>query len=215
MTALPTKRAASVAAAAVFLLCASAAAQQARPDALAEFRRGNYERAVEIGLGEIAANGRNMDAYVALCRALIRLGRHEEAMRFANTARGINRHDPRIIGILGEIYFFMGNNSEALRYFQHYVNIAPEGSNVHMAYFFIGEIFIRTGRFRRADIALTAAVHKMPGNAEWWARLAFARERAGDLAQAVAAYERALALNSRLADAQRGLDRVRVALAGR
>ncbi|MCL2600183.1 MAG: tetratricopeptide repeat protein [Treponema sp.] len=201
--------------AAAFALSASVVFPQARPDALVEFRMGNYERAVEITLGELAVNDRNMDSYVVLCWALISLGRFDEAMRFANMARAINRHDPRIIEILGEVYFFMGNNNEALRYFQQYINIAPEGSRIHLVYYFIGEIFIRTGRFRHADIALTTAVHKRPGNAEWWARLAFARENAGELAQAVVAYERALALNSRLTDAQRGLERVRVALGGR
>jgi len=200
---------------AVALFCAVAAPAQARLDALAELRLRNYERAVEIALAEIAADERRIDPYIVLCRALISLGRHEEALRFANAARTINRHDPRIIGIFGEIYFLMGNNADALRYLQHYANISPEGGRVHEAYFFIGEIFIRTGRFRHADIALTTAVHKSPGNAEWWARLAFARERAGDLVQAVVAYEEALALNPRHADAQRGLDRARVALAGR
>ena len=199
----------------VFLFSASAVFSQTRPDALVEFRLGNFERAVEIGLDEIATNGRNIDAYVVLCWSLISLGRYEEALRFANMARTINRHDPRIIEILGEVYFFLGNNNEALRYFQHYINIAPEGNRIHLVYYFIGEIFIRTGRFRHADIALSTAVHKRPGNAEWWTRLAFARENAGDLAQAVVAYERALALNSRLPDAQRGLDRVRMALSGR
>ena len=208
-------RQAGIAAAVALLLSAPAAWSQPRPDAFAEFRRGNLERAVEIGLGEIAANGRDMDSHIVLCWALIGLGRYEEALRFANMARTINRHDPRIIEILGEVYFFLGNNGAALRYFQHSINIAPEGNRVHMAYYFIGEIFIRTGRFRHADIALTKAVHMMPGNAQWWTRLAFARESAGDLVQAVVAYERALALDSRFVDAQRGLDRVRVALAGR
>jgi len=201
--------------AAVFLFSVSAVLPQSRQDAMLEFRRGNFERVVEIAMNGISANSRDMDSHVVLCWALINLGRYEEAMRFANAARTINRHDPRVIEILGEVYFFMGNNAAALRYFQHYITIAPEGGRIHLVYHFIGEIFIRMGKFRRADIALTTAVHKNPGNAEWWTRLAFARENAGEFAQAVVAYERALALNSRLADARRGLERVRLALAGR
>jgi predicted Zn-dependent protease len=82
-------------------------------------------------------------------------------------------------------------------------------------YYFIGEIYIRQGKYRHADIALSTAVHWMPGNAAWWTRLAFARENAGDLTEAVAAYERALALNSQLPDARRGLDRARQSLGAR
>jgi predicted Zn-dependent protease len=71
------------------------------------------------------------------------------------------------------------------------------------------------GKFRHADIALSTAVHWMPGNAEWWARLAFSRENAGDLTEAVAAYEKALQLNAQLPDARRGLERARQALGNR
>jgi predicted Zn-dependent protease len=79
----------------------------------------------------------------------------------------------------------------------------------------MGEIYIRQGKYRHADIALSTAVHWVPGNAAWWTRLAFARENAGDLTEAVAAYERALALNSQLPDARRGLDRARQSLGAR
>jgi cytochrome c-type biogenesis protein CcmH/NrfG len=84
-----------------------------------------------------------------------------------------------------------------------------------MVYFFLGEIYIRLGRFRHADIALSTAVHWAPGNAAWWTRLAYARENAGDLAEAVSAYEKALSLNPQLSDARRGLDRTRQALGSR
>jgi predicted Zn-dependent protease len=71
------------------------------------------------------------------------------------------------------------------------------------------------GKYRHADIALSTAVHWLPGNAAWWTRLAYARENAGDLTEAISAYERALSLNSQLSDARRGLDRTRQALSGR
>jgi len=117
--------------------------------------------------------------------------------------------------ILGEIYFYQGNNNEALQYFQEYVNIAPTGSRIEQGYYFIGEIYIRMAKFRHADIALSTAVHWMPSNAAWWTRLAYARENAGDYIQAVEAYEKAIALNSQLTDARRGLDRVRQTLGNR
>jgi predicted Zn-dependent protease len=126
--------------------------------------------------------------------------------------RGISRYDPRVIEILGEINYYEGRNAEALQYFQEYINLAPEGQRIETVYYFLGEIYIRLGRFRHADIALSTAVHWMPGNASWWTRLAYARESAGDLQEAVAAYERALSLNSQLTDARRGLTRVRQSL---
>jgi predicted Zn-dependent protease len=191
------------------------AGSQTRPDALAEYRNGNYERAVQICRNEIAANPRNLESHVVICWSLLRLNRYEEAMNYARTGQNLSRYDARIIEILGEINYYEGRNTEALQYFQEYITLAPEGARIETVYYLIGEIYIRLGRFRHADIALSTAVHWVPGNAAWWTRLAYARENAGDLAEAVTAYERALNLNSQLADARRGLDRARQALGNR
>jgi len=196
------------------LFLVSAAFAQTRPDALREYRAGNFERAVQICQTELAENPNNMDSYVVICWSLVRLNRFDEALRYARNARNISRYDGRITEILGEIAYYQGRNNEALQYFQEYANLNPEGQRIEMAYFYMGEIFIRQGKFRHADIALSTAVHWLPGNAAWWTRLGYARERAGDLQQAISAYERALFLNSQLADAQRGLERVRQSMPG-
>ena len=196
----------------LLLLSASGAFGQTKPDALQEYRNGNYERAVEICKAEIAVNAGNIESHVVICWSLIRMGRYEEARSYALAGRKLSRYDHRIVEILGEVNFHQGQNAESLQYFQEYINLAPEGGRIETVYYFIGEIYIRLGRFRHADIALSTAVHYTPGNAIWWTRLAYARENAGDLADAVLAYEQALALNSQLADARRGLDRTRQAL---
>ncbi|MCL2444312.1 MAG: hypothetical protein FWD13_12735 [Treponema sp.] len=182
---------------------------QSRPDALAEYNRGNFERSVSICRDEIAENPNNMESHVVICWSLIRLNRYEEAMRYARAGRAINRFDVRITQILGEVHYYLGMNNEALQFFQEYANAAPEGQRISIVYYFMGEIFIRQGKFRHADIALSTAVHWVPGNANWWVRLAYARENAGDLSSAMEAYDRAFALNSQLTDAQRGRERIR------
>jgi tetratricopeptide (TPR) repeat protein len=197
----------------LLFICVTVHAQNRPPDALVEFRAGNFQRAVQICLDEIAENPNNLEAHVVICWSLIRLNRYEEALRYARAGRAIHRFDVRITQILGEIHYYMGLNNEALQFFQEYANLAPEGARIDQVYYFMGEIFIRQGRFRHADIALTTAVHWVPGNAAWWVRLGFARENAGDLSNALEAYERALSLNPQLTDAQRGLDRIRRAMA--
>jgi predicted Zn-dependent protease len=188
-------------------------AQNQPPDALIEYRAGNFERAIQICRNEIEANAANLESYVVISWSLIRLNRYEEALRYAQSGRLLSRYDARITEIIGEIFYFQGRNTEALQYFQEYVSLAPEGQRIDLVYYYTGEIYIRMGKFRHADIALSTAVHWVPGNADWWVRLAYARENAGDLTEAVTAYERALALDSRLADARRGLERARQALA--
>lgn len=199
----------------MFLICLSPAAEaQQRVDALQEYRSGNFEDAVRICKAEIAANPNNLESHVVLCWSLVALGRYEEGRSYALAGRNISRYDPRIIEILGEVYYFQGRNTEALQYFQEYVNLAPQGTRVNTVYYYIGEVFIRRGQFRRADIALSTAVYYVPENAEWWVRLAYARENAGEIQGAISAYERALTLDSRMADARRGLERTRASLNG-
>jgi tetratricopeptide (TPR) repeat protein len=193
----------------LFLLAFNVYAQNRPPDALAEYRSGNFERAVQICRTEIDENPGNLEAHVVICWALVRLNRYEEALGFARAGRALHRFDVRIIEILGEIYYFQGQNNEALQFFQEYASLAPEGARIEQVYYYMGEIFIRQGKFRHADIALSTAVHWMPGNAAWWVRLAYTRENAGDLSSAIEAYERALSLNAQLTDAQRGIDRIR------
>ena len=191
------------------LFAAFASHAQTQPDALIEYRLGNYERAIQICRSEIEENPANLEAHVVICWSLLSLNRYEEALRYARAGRALHRYDTRIMEILGEINYYQGLNNEALQYFQEYANLAPEGQRIGFVYYYMGEIFIRQGKFRHADIALSTAVHWIPGNATWWVRLAYTRENAGDLNSAIEAYERSLSLNSQLTDAQRGLDRIR------
>jgi len=208
------KTSVKILAAFLFFITLNVQAQSRSSEALAEFRAGNYERAAQICRDDIAENPNNLESHVIICWALMRQSRYDEALRFARAGRAIHRFDVRIIQILGEIHYFQGLNNEALQYFQEYVSLTPEGQRVDGIYYYMGEIYIRQGKFRHADIALSTAVHWAPGNAAWWVRLAYARENTGDLSTALEAYEKALSLNSQLSDAQRGLDRIRRNMGG-
>lgn len=188
---------------------------QEKQDALTEYRNGNWNAAATICRAEIIANPQNLESYVVLCWSLVKLGRYDEARIFAETARELSRYDARIVEILGEIGYHQGRNTDALQYFQEYINLAPEGQRVDMAFYYQGEIYIRLSRFRHADIALSTALHYVPGNALWWTRLGYARENAGELRESLKAYEKALSLDSQISDAVRGADRVRSALTSR
>lgn len=194
---------------AVLLLVPLSLFAQRSAEALREYRNGSFAAAADICRGEIAANSADLDAHVILCWSLVALGRYEEARTWALAGRNISRYDSRVVEILGEIYYYQGRNNDALRSFQEYVNLAPQGDRLDAVYYYTGELYIRQGRFQHADIALSTAVYFRPGNAAWWARLAYARENAGNLTGAIAAYERALALDARFPDALQGLERTR------
>jgi tetratricopeptide (TPR) repeat protein len=181
-------------------------------DAAVEYRAGNYQRSVAICQDEIARNPANLDSYVVIGWSLLKMGRYDEARTYAQNGRRLNYYDARIVEILGEANYFQGRNTEALAFFEEYISLSPDGSLIDVVYYYIGEIFIRQGRFRHADISLSTALHYVPLNAAWWTRLGYAREQSGELIEALKAYERALALDVQLADARRGVDRIRAIL---
>ena len=177
---------------------------QSRPDALASYQAGDYERSIEICLQEIQAAPRSRDSYSVLCWSLIALERYDEALVHATDAYRFAPNDPRIVEALAEANYFLGKNLDALRYFERYAVVADTGDRIDRVYFYMGEVFVRLGEYNHADIAFSTALYHSPNVSLWWARLGYAREMAEDYSHALDAYERALAFNPNLLDADRG-----------
>lgn len=196
---------------AVLFICGftAAVAAQDRADALMEYRRGNYDKAIEICTAEIEKMPRNMDSYVVLGWTYLKKASYDKALATAQDALKISRYDTRVIEIVGEAYYYLGKNLDALKYFEEYSVLAPTGDRIELAYYFMGEIFIRLGEYNHADIAFTTAVYHFPNSARWWSRLGYAREMAEDWKFSAEAYEKALQLNSSYKEAKRGLGRVK------
>ncbi len=194
--------------AAALLAVAVSAFAQTKPDALRSYLNGRYEEARVICLSEIDKDPRNLESYVVLSWSLVALGKYSDAELYARKAYDTIRKDPRIIETLGEAAYFLGKNDDALRWFQTYINVLPEGARINLVYYYMGEVFIRSGKYNRADIAIRTALQFTPNNALWWARLGYAREKTGELRYALEAYERALSYNPQLSDAALGKERV-------
>ncbi|ORC34518.1 hypothetical protein B4O97_12825 [Marispirochaeta aestuarii] len=191
----------------LLILSAAGLAAQDQPDALAMYRQGEYAKAVDICLAELETSPRNMNSYTVLGWSLIALRRYQEALNYARQGLDISRYDHRVVEIAGEAHFYLGNNLEALKFFEEYTVLAPTGDRIGMVYYFMGETFIRIGEYNHADIALSTAVYHSPNIARWWARLGYAREMAEDFQFSLEAYDQALKLNPSLSDALRGKER--------
>jgi tetratricopeptide (TPR) repeat protein len=185
---------------------------QERPDALLLYNQGKYEESVTVCLKELEEMPKNMDSYVVLGWGLLKLKRYNEVLDYTKKAFAISRYDARVIESAGEANYYLGKNAEALKYFEEYASLAPTGPRIGDAYYLMGEIFIRVGEYNRADISLTTAVYHSPNTSAWWARLGYAREMAGDYANASEAYDKALLLKPSLPDAVRGKERIRARL---
>ncbi len=185
------------------------AQDNSKPDALAMYRSGSYQGAISVCLKELEDTPYNMDSYTVLCWSLVKLRAYKKALTYAKKANSIAKSDKRIVEVLGEIHYGLGNNIEALKWFEDYAAIAPNGERIDIVYYYMGEIFIKFGEYNHADIALTTAL-TITSNAVWWSRLGYAREMAGDNKWALSAYKKALQLNPGDANALKGKERVEV-----
>jgi tetratricopeptide (TPR) repeat protein len=190
------------------LLAAGRLPAQDKGDALELYRNGDFQGAVDVCRQELAEAPNRLDAHAILGWSQLKLKRYQEALDSSQKAFAISRYDPRIIEIAGEAYYYLGRRAEAMKHLEEYAAIAPTGGRIDLVYYFMGEIFIQQGKYNNADIALSTALYHSPNIADWWARLGYAREKAGDFRFAMEAYNKALALNPNLVDAQRGKSRV-------
>lgn len=197
-----------------FIIAAFAAAfvgsafAQTQLDALDLYRQGKYQESADACATEIQANPKNVESHVVLGWSLLALGKYDDAISWATKGRELSKYDPRLIEIQGEGKYNLGSNDESLKLFQDYISYAPNGSRIAPTYYYMGEIYLRLGKFRHADMAFSSAVKLDDSNAQWWSRLGYAREMAKDYRYSLEAYNKAIALNSALQDATRGRERV-------
>ena len=189
---------------------ASVFAQTQQKDALVLYHNGKYKESVQVCEEELKENPNRIDSYVVMCWSLVKNKQYAEAEQRATEGLQVSAYDLRLIEILGEARYYLGKNNGAMEQFQKYVaNANDSSSRLGTAYYFMGEIYIRQARYQHADISLSSAVKKEPLYENWWIRLGYAREMAGNYLEALEAYDEALRLNSSSVDASRGRDRVK------
>jgi len=168
-----------------------------------------YRESVAVCDRELATDPTRMDAYTVKCWSLFRLERYREVVDIGAAALKV-RFDARVVEVMGEAYFHLGDDKSALKYLQRYLdNVGEYGDRVSTAYFYMAESYYRMKRFDHADIAYSMAVYREPGLARWWFRYASAVESLGEYTRAFDLYGKALKLSPSMAEAQSGQSRVK------
>ncbi|MDR0316384.1 MAG: tetratricopeptide repeat protein [Treponema sp.] len=194
----------------------------APPSALENYRTGRnleaqnrmaeanvlYNEAIRMCQDEVARNVATRDTYTTITWTMQRQNRYADVLVWGERGLRLFPNEYRIIETMGEACFYQGDYNRSLSLMQRYVNAVPQGERTSVAYFFIGEIYRLTQKYRHADIAYTTAVRLESGAALWWYRLGTVREAAGDRVPSAEAYRQALRLNPNYREARDGLTRV-------
>ena len=192
------------------------------PDAMQSYRTGRemesrnrmaeaetyYNEAIRICTDEVSRNAATRETYTVITWALQRQGKYTDVITWGERGLRLYSNEYRIVETMGEAFFYLGNYNRSLSSMQRYTNALPQGDRVSVAYFFIGEIYRLTQKYRHADIAYTTAVQHEPGHSLWWYRLATVREQVGDKNPALEAYQQAVKINPNYREAREGLARV-------
>lgn len=193
------------------LFCTFMIFPQTKKDGIKLYEEGNYTEAIPLLQAEINKTPNNMDLYTFLCWSLLEKKQYREVDYWATQALKLSPYDHRIIEILAEAKYFLGDNQQALKLFQNYISlISSSGAKLGSAYYFIGEIYIRLAKFNHADIAFSQATHISPLQIDYWIKLGYAREMTKNYRGSAIAYETALKLNKNNEDAIQGKKRVMV-----
>lgn len=168
-----------------------------------------YREAIAICDRELAGDPTRMDAYTVKCWCLFRLSRYREVVDIG--AAGLKvKFDARIVEVMGEAYFYLNDDKNAVKFLQRYLdNVGEYGDRVPTAYFYMAESFVRQKKLDHADIAYSFAVYREPGMARWWYRYASVAEALGEYARAFDLYAKALKLSPSMAEAVTAQSRVK------
>jgi Flp pilus assembly protein TadD len=125
-------------------------------------------------------------------RALVRCGRHEEALECYDRALTVRCDFPQIWANRGNALRYLDRLNEAEESLRQALRLKPHFAN---AYNNLGSVLLDLDRLEEADSSFRAAIHLEPGNPGFHKNLASVCMRAGRAAEAHGHYRAALCLN--------------------
>jgi Flp pilus assembly protein TadD len=177
--------------------------------------RTEAERLLQAGLDAVASNPTSATAHIDLGGAYFEMGQYDSAEREFDTALSLSKGSPVSLYNLAHVYRLTGRHEEAAKAFADVLSKSSEGKKWSApgkmftdARFWLGVEYVQLKRFGDAITALTPLMENKPLDAQAAKTLARAYEGAGEIGQAIVAYERALAVQPTDTEAAAALKRL-------
>ncbi len=177
------------------------------------YKQGKYRAAIREAEILIQRDRESIGAYAVKGWAHLSLRQWNEALKIAKAGYAITQGDRRIVEILGEAHYELGNYTESLNYLERYLVIAPKGQLKGWVHYFIGMIYLKRGKLRKADISFTTAVEyekarKNAPRVQWVLALAGLKEKRARKEEALATYRYVLSIDANNTTARKAIIRL-------
>jgi tetratricopeptide (TPR) repeat protein len=162
-------------------------------------------KACDIYLRAITIEANDYDANLNLSACYFQLGKYNQAEQYCQAAINLDPKRPEAFTNLGIIYDSENRLYEAIKAYKQSLELDTHQPKLWLN---LGSTLMRQGTKDRLEIALTSfqnAAKEDPTSSAPWEQLGSCHFRLGNVDKATEAYQKAIALNARSADAFRGM----------
>lgn len=173
---------------------------------------GNYQASVKALQEEKRYYPNRINIYVILGWDYKKLKKFSDMEKVSLEGLKVRPGDVRVIQNLAEAYFFQYKYDKAVKFFEQYIAHKYNMQDPYLAtaYFFIGSAYYEREKFRKADIALSAAKYYKPKDVYVLVKLAQTKEKLNESAKALELYQASLLISPNNKEALEGVKRLEV-----
>lgn len=182
-----------IAACSLVLIAQAAGAQSiavVRTRASDALSSGEYHRAVELYRRALDLNPNDVQSNRGLAESYFWLGEYDQAQRYAEASRTLDRRNPDVLTLSGRIAIGLGNLEDAEASFRRALELEPNNADAEIG---LAELALAGGKSLDALLALQRALRIHPEHRKALLSLVLIHEEAGEPATAERYLEIALA----------------------
>ncbi|MCB4791425.1 MAG: tetratricopeptide repeat protein [Elusimicrobia bacterium] len=154
-------------------------------------KKGSLDQAINSFKKTIKNQPSNHEAFRRLGECYLKTKKYLEAKDIFKSVIKMNGTDPLNYFWLGKIHFHLGENKDAVEYYQKAAEIAPDVSEFSYR---LAIAYDSQGMGKEAIGAFNRAITIDPENGKYYYRLGFSYDSQGDHQKAVECFKKALAL---------------------
>jgi len=157
-----------------------------------EYRRQEFDSAIENYKNAISYSPEYTTAYFKLARTYFKMKDYENALIILNQNLEIDHRQEQSEKMLGDIYRGMGISEEAIKHYNKAISI---NSKYHQAYYSLGALLLSNGDLENAKSALNSAIHLAPDYAKAYGALGTVEQELGQIDLAINNFLQAVTLD--------------------